>query len=605
MYKLYSTLSSYLGSKVKDYKSSGKEIIVEYVGIPTIKNPGFQILLTVFKNPSRNGQCPTDHFKCPMQGKMCLPASVACDGYANCGTNDSGDEDNCDSYETVTNLMEHYSLVYDIVFVIFLPLVIFISCTTIALLCMRRYIRLKITIQSEPLVRFTSANGGQARVKYSDENALPPPSYDDAMNPSRLAVMASPPAYSSLDDLVKAGKIEIVESEDEFSRRSPRGRKHRRRHRQTRQDGEEFCHDSMSSLDDDHPRARKSPIHVHKHYDDLYEPRQQRDKRVLKSGDCTVHYSDIEDKHHRRDRRNRRKGDKAVKPVCVKRRADDLVCHNQTSETSNSEETSAFLHVEKNKSMDGGLSDSHRGSSSSINYGSSRRSKSPLVAGATTNGTVSALGGHSSHTNIASSPTTSSTVSSSPPSTCLPPPPIYSNINCGEQPPKYHLPPGRDPRLSYKQGKEIVTPQSKLEFMQPPLPSSDGSHDKSNSSILNDTFPVSSSGPFLPKEKPSQTSTVPCEAELPLCSSRPSTPKSSPHVASASDKSSPSPSSCSTNDQDQAVCSETESKPPSHANSYTESNGSLAELAVQAKANVPNIPSPEYSNVHHVKTITI
>ena len=38
------------GSKVKDYRSSGNEITVEYVGVPTAQHPGFRILVTVFKS---------------------------------------------------------------------------------------------------------------------------------------------------------------------------------------------------------------------------------------------------------------------------------------------------------------------------------------------------------------------------------------------------------------------------------------------------------------------------------------------------------------------------------------------------------------------------
>ena len=65
------------------------------------------IFLVSISAPDFNEECPSNLFKCPVEVGLCLPYSAACDGYSNCGARDAGDEKDCDSFETVTDLVDN------------------------------------------------------------------------------------------------------------------------------------------------------------------------------------------------------------------------------------------------------------------------------------------------------------------------------------------------------------------------------------------------------------------------------------------------------------------------------------------------------------------
>lgn len=523
------------GSKVQDYRSSRNEIKIDYQGIPTTQHPGFKILVTVYQSPDSSGQCPSDHFRCPVENGLCVPYSVACDGFNNCGDNDNGDEKNCDSFETVTDLVENYSLMYDIIVMVCLPVLVFITVALTALCCMRRYIKLKITIQAEPPVRYSSANGGKVRVKLTDEKAMArlyaPPSYEDVVNPSR---MAPPPAYNTLSDRIKSGEIEIIDSEDEMCSSSPRGQRRLAKHRQERLSRGGACTDSLSSLEEKpspcSARARRHELSPGP-YKGAYKAHRQRDKSH-KSYGVLVKPSDTDDDDDERERKNRKKGGKGKKTVCAKRRADDVIGDVCEIYVNVSEESSSLIRSNECHSLN-----RHLPTNVTTLHSTLLSSESPHAP--SVSHPPSACNSHSS-------PTASK---SCMPLHGLPPPPSYSQAG-GDRPPLYKP---RGPHASRLDTVNITKP-------------------KPGETTLALTSETS---------VPPGNQILPCVVETNLSSSRSSTPNSSPTGGQAVPNThSPSPSSCSNGDQDQASHSETESRPPSNTNSRTESNGSLAEHCV-------------------------
>ncbi|KAK3776005.1 hypothetical protein RRG08_044389 [Elysia crispata] len=541
------------GSKIKDYRSSQNEILVEYVGNPTAQHPGFKILVTVFKTPDFNEECPSNLFKCPVEVGLCLPYSAACDGYSNCGARDAGDEKDCDSFETVTDLVDNYSMVYDILMVMCLPVVVFITFTIIAVCCMRRYIRLKITIHTERPVHYSAANGG--RVKLEDKalaRLYAPPSYEDVVTPSKAAMMAPPPAYSTLSDQVKAGEVEVMDSEDEMYRLSSSSSKRLARDREDRSNGRRSCNDSLSSLDEkSSPRIRRSRRHElsPQPYKGSYESQQWQ--RVRSQNGASVRSSDTEEDEDERERRNKKKGGKPKRTVCTKRRVDDLVSSSPTSR-GDGEEGSHLLspgnHHSSSNHLLPDLSDSS--SPAPVSEEASEVTQCHSASGVTS--ASSSRSNPSASTTRASSHSTSSFL----PSPSLSPPPTYSNIS-EDRPPKY------------KQRRSNTSPSDPPFDIRVKSKGGPKSLPNSNSSVPQEDQGKLAQGPNLH-----------CVVEINPCSASPSTLKSSTPVAQAWNTSSPSRSSSSATDQDHTSHSETESRPPSNTNSRTESNGSLADQFV-------------------------
>ncbi|XP_059143226.1 uncharacterized protein LOC131930658 [Physella acuta] len=186
------------GAKIEDYKISKGNLQIEYLGIPTVTDPGFRVLVTVYTESSASRGCPDGMFSCPY-ALICIPKGVVCDGHLNCGKDDRGDE-GCDRNDTVTNLLASYSLTWDIIVVICLPLLVFGAITAGIFLFAWRYIKKKILKPEAPAVQFIQVNGGRVKIRtsQSESSLCAPPSYDDVMLPARRS--EPPPAYSSLDE---------------------------------------------------------------------------------------------------------------------------------------------------------------------------------------------------------------------------------------------------------------------------------------------------------------------------------------------------------------------------------------------------------------------
>ncbi|KAL4227135.1 hypothetical protein ACF0H5_015108 [Mactra antiquata] len=91
---LYGLYNKYYNSAsgVADYKSTGNKLKLDYQGMPTLEYNGFKILITSFIE-TRNA-CGSKFTRCDYND-VCVPLSTKCDGYNNCGSNDSGDESAC------------------------------------------------------------------------------------------------------------------------------------------------------------------------------------------------------------------------------------------------------------------------------------------------------------------------------------------------------------------------------------------------------------------------------------------------------------------------------------------------------------------------------
>ncbi|RUS85825.1 hypothetical protein EGW08_006454 [Elysia chlorotica] len=422
-----------------------------------------------------------------------------------------------------------------------LPVLLFLAITFSALFCMRRYIRLKISIHAEVPVRYSAANGG--RVKLEDNKVMArlyaPPSYEDVVTPSKAAMMVPPPAYSTLSARVKAGEVEVIDSEDEMYHLSPSGRRRLEKYQEDRLQVHEGCHDSLSSLDEkSSPRSGRSRRHGRspKPYKGSHEPHWQLVRGQNFNNGASIRSSDTEDEDER-ERRNKKKGGKAKRTVPVKRRADDLVAAGQTC-TGDGDEGRHLLSTQNNANSPNDLA-TEAPSPSSVSDECPQRSQCH----------------QSSAYSSRSSPRASRAFAS------LPPPPTYSNIS-GDDPPKY------EPR----------------DTSRSPSPSHTPSKVHGNTIGSKSSPQPNSPVPQKNKGKPAHGPNLPCVVEINPCSSNPSIPKSSssspeeqaPNTCTAS----PSPSSSSNTDHELSTHSETESRPPSNTNSRTESNGSLADQCV-------------------------
>lgn len=93
LYGLHDQYSNGLGGAVKDYMSTGYMLKLDYQGKPTREFNGFKILITSVKD--LHGDCGHGYIRCQRKS-ICVPESTRCDGYNNCGSDDQGDEVNCD-----------------------------------------------------------------------------------------------------------------------------------------------------------------------------------------------------------------------------------------------------------------------------------------------------------------------------------------------------------------------------------------------------------------------------------------------------------------------------------------------------------------------------
>ena len=369
--------------------------------------------------------------------------------------------------------------------------------------------------------------------------------------------MAPPPAYSTLQDRVRSGEVEVIDSEDEMYRLTPRSRKRLAKVREARLHERRSCHDSISSLDEGkcspHLERKRHHERSANPYKGSYDAKHHHVRSHVSKGD-SVRASDTDDDEDRRERRNKKKGGKPKRTVCAKRRADDLVNDNHTCAGDAGE----YIHLLTSHHLT-----SHNHHSAAPPSGNAAGGSSPKHQ------SHSASPPQSARCSKSSPGPSTTRASSPPPSPKLPPPPTYSNIDV-QNPPKYQ------PRATHVSQSHHQDTNS---FKSGSVSSPSGD------------FPVPRGIPG----KSAQGASVPCVVEMNPCVSTSTTPKSSPKDVPGSNPSSPSPSSCSTNDQDQSIHSETESRPASNTNSRTESNGSIADQFVNhgIKEKLQNGAAPE------------
>ncbi|CAG5121813.1 unnamed protein product [Candidula unifasciata] len=183
-------------AQVNDYRTRSNKMKVDYLGKPTKDSPGFRLLVSIIQDPTHSGQCPVKHYFCRVK-RMCIPRQLCCDGNHNCGNSDDGDEEQCDRYNTATDLLAGYSLTRDIIVVTLLPLAVFIGFAVIVFLYAHRYIRDKIDKPIVPAVHFTPSKEGQVRISEDTENYAPP-SYEDVLGVSKTSVQNK--TYNSVPD---------------------------------------------------------------------------------------------------------------------------------------------------------------------------------------------------------------------------------------------------------------------------------------------------------------------------------------------------------------------------------------------------------------------
>lgn len=94
LYGVYDKYYSGFQGRVRDFMSARNQLKLDYQGKPTLAYSGFRILLTAFKD--YKGSCEPGFLLCRRKN-ICIPVSTRCDGYQNCGNNDSTDEDGCDA----------------------------------------------------------------------------------------------------------------------------------------------------------------------------------------------------------------------------------------------------------------------------------------------------------------------------------------------------------------------------------------------------------------------------------------------------------------------------------------------------------------------------
>ncbi|XP_050413393.1 uncharacterized protein LOC126827867 [Patella vulgata] len=196
---------------IRDYKSSGKQFSLDYLGKPTYMYQGFKILLTSVKD-SHNGGCKTGYFWCSKQ-LICIPGELRCDGNPNCGLYDNTDEDGCAELdETVTSLLNDYSIAHAVIAAV-VAVLVFLICVALIGLFVTKYNRKRYPLTK---VRALLSRGVCSVTTNLDmERLYAPPSYEHVMAGTSSGGMEPPPEYSEFVRTSHHRNEYLTDSEDD------------------------------------------------------------------------------------------------------------------------------------------------------------------------------------------------------------------------------------------------------------------------------------------------------------------------------------------------------------------------------------------------------
>ncbi|XP_052781138.1 uncharacterized protein LOC128217791 [Mya arenaria] len=217
LYGLYDIYFRGLAGGVRDYRSTGNRLKLDYQGKPTLVYDGFKILITSFRDTA--GDCGRSYFRCRKKG-ICVPVSTLCDGYQNCGNDDTSDEEHCS--RALANTWKPVDGQVAAVVAASVSITTLILVTGVIILAVRRVNKRYIINTTNVTVEFRkkrtkkkSAKGGKQRNTENLTRLYAPPSYEVV-----VGMDEAPPPYHSVADEYTSSEEEdgmLVEQIDEIS----------------------------------------------------------------------------------------------------------------------------------------------------------------------------------------------------------------------------------------------------------------------------------------------------------------------------------------------------------------------------------------------------